>query len=144
MQNSTDYATSQQAEEAFYQAFEQGNIEMMMSVWSKDEDIACIHPGGPRLDGRDAIRESWQQIFTHDRGIEFAVNQQQVSVEKDIAIHYVIESISVHGELRSEIIATNLYRKTDNGWRMILHHASPGLRLAVNQPHSESEVQTLH
>lgn len=117
---------------------------MMMSVWSEDGDVTCIHPGGPRLDGRDAIRESWQQIFTHDRDVEFTVNQQRVSVGKDIAVHHVIESISVSGELQPEIIATNVYRKTNKGWRMILHHASPELRLSANRSRSESETQTLH
>jgi len=46
--------------------------------------------------------------------------------------------------LQPEIIATNVYRKTDKGWRMILHHASPELRLGANRSRSESETQTLH
>ena len=34
-----------------------------MEVWAEDEEIVCIHPGGPRLTGYDRVRESWTQIF---------------------------------------------------------------------------------
>ena len=143
MQDSVYYSTSRQAEEAFYRAFQRGDIEMMMSVWSDDGDVVCIHPGGPRLDGSDAIRESWQQIFVHERGIRFEVTSKRC-VENDVAIHHVVELISMHGEPQSEIIATNIYRKTKKGWRMTLHHASPELYAADSQPQPEGEVHTFH
>ncbi len=146
MQNSNCYSTSEQAEEAFYLAFQQGDIEMMMSVWSIDKDTTCIHPGGPRLEGRKDIRESWEQIFAHERGIKFEINHKRVLVENDIAIHHVIETISVNNELQSEIVATNVYCKTKNGWHMILHHASPELLPSINQTYSEDadNIQTIH
>ena len=27
-----------------------------MAVWSDDEEVACVHPGGPRMVGNAAIR----------------------------------------------------------------------------------------
>lgn len=146
MQKSNNFSTSEQAEEAFYLAFQQSDIEMMMSVWSKDKDTSCIHPGGPRLEGLDIIRESWEQIFSHEQGIQFDIKQKRVLLGKDIAIHHVIEAISVKDELQSEIIATNVYHKTQNGWHMILHHASPELHPRVNQIQADDvdEVQTIH
>ena len=146
MQNSNSYSTSEQAEEAFYSAFQKGDIEMMMSVWSIDKDIICIHPGGPRLEGHKIIRESWEQIFAHERDIKFEINHKRILVENHIAIHHVIEAISVDNELQSEIVATNVYCKTKNGWHMILHHASPELLPSINQPYSEDagEIQTIH
>ncbi len=125
------FSTSEEAEKAFYAAFQQEDLELMMSVWANDEDITCIHPGGNRLEGQNLIRESWEQIFRHENGIKFEINQKKVSIENDIAIHHVIESIYMGGELQSEIIATNVYRKSHDCWYMILHHASPELRPAL-------------
>ena len=60
-------------------------------------------------------------------------------LENDIAIHHVIESIYMDGELQSEIIATNIYRLSNNSWQMILHHASPELRPAIAELELEDE-----
>jgi len=129
------FSTSEEAEKAFYAAFQQEDLELMMSVWANDEDITCIHPGGNRLDGQKNIIESWEQMFKHENGIKFEINKKRVQLENDIAIHHVIESIYLDGELQSEIIATNIYRriqhKTQVSWHLILHHASPELRPAL-------------
>ena len=145
MQQKNNYSTSAQAEQAFYLAFQQSDIEMMMPVWSKDENTVCIHPGGSRLDDLHTIRESWEQIFSHEQGIKFDIKQKRVLLEKNIAIHHVIEAISMQGELQSEIIATNIYQKTKNSWHMILHHASPELHAAANQVNDDADAaQTIH
>jgi len=146
MKNSNNFSTSDHAEEVFYLAFQQSDIKMMMSVWSKHEDIICIHPGGQRLEGLDIIRQSWEQIFIHERGISFDVKQKKVVEVNNISIQHVIEVISVNGEVQSGIIATNIYSKTKNGWHMILHHASPELHTTIIQSGSGdlSETQTVH
>ena len=50
-------ASAEQAEAAFYRAFEKADLGAMMAVWAEDEEILCIHPGGQRLIGMDAVRE---------------------------------------------------------------------------------------
>ena len=59
------FPTSQDAENAFYEALERADLELMMAVWSEDEEIVCVHPGGPRLAGQDPVRASWAQIFSN-------------------------------------------------------------------------------
>lgn len=140
MEENKLFTTPEDAEKAFYIAFQQQDVELMMSVWSDREDITCIHPGGARLEGQTHIRESWEQIFSHENGIKFEINQKRVQMENDIAIHHVIESIYMDGELQSEIIATNVYRKSRDSWFMVLHHASPELRPAVSQIEPEEEL----
>ena len=44
-------ASAQDVENAFYEALERADLELMMSIWADDEEIVCIHPGGPRLAG---------------------------------------------------------------------------------------------
>lgn len=149
MEDNKIFLTSEDAEKAFYVAFQEEDLELMMSVWADDNDITCIHPGGTRLEGRINVKESWEQIFTHENGIKFEINQKRVMLENDIAIHHVIESIYMDGELQSEIIATNVYRLNNNSWHMILHHSSPELRpalsgLELEEEPIEEETKTFH
>ena len=55
---STIYTTTEDAEEAFYDAIGRGDLDALMAIWSEDEEIVCIHPTGQRMDGHAAIRES--------------------------------------------------------------------------------------
>ena len=36
------------------------------------------------------------------------------------------ESNSAEGTQRAWVVATNVYLKTAQGWRLVAHHASPG------------------
>ena len=139
MEEKQVFTTSDEAEKAFYAAFQQEDLEFMLSVWADGEDVTCIHPGGSRLQGQTAIRESWEQMFKHENGIKFEINQKRVLVENDIAIHHVIELIYMDGKLQSEIIATNVFKKNNESWHMILHHASPELRPAIGQIEMDEE-----
>ena len=52
------------ANKNFYQAIKTGDIGQMDGIWIKDEDIKCVHPGWPILYGWEAVRESWENIFS--------------------------------------------------------------------------------
>lgn len=121
--------TSVDAESAFYTAFEGADIDAMMAVWASGEtdDLMCIHPHGPRLIGYTQIRESWEQILTHSPPMRLEISERHVVAVDSLAIHYVNEHIHVGDDdgPRFTVMATNVYRRTEHGWRMILHHASP-------------------
>ena len=123
----TTFPTAQDAEAAFYEALEAGDFEAMMEVWAEDEEIVCIHPGGPRLAGYDQVRESWARIFASGQRLKVQLSSQVVLSGMMLATHSVHENILVQGEARPQapIAATNVYLRTGNGWRMILHHGSP-------------------
>ncbi|HWI81551.1 YybH family protein, partial [Ramlibacter sp.] len=36
-------------EAAFYEALQTGDIEKLMACWADEDEIVCIHPGGPRV-----------------------------------------------------------------------------------------------
>ena len=38
-------------EAAFYQALQNADIEKLMACWADEDEIVCIHPGGPRVVG---------------------------------------------------------------------------------------------
>ena len=117
-------------EAQFYEALQQADIEKLMAVWSDEEEVACVHPGGPRMVGADAIRASFEAIFANG-----AIDVQPDKVRRlhthSSAVHHVVERVRVPGDAGGTQIAyaivTNVYLKTEQGWRMVLHHASPGL-----------------
>lgn len=137
------YATSRDAEKAFYEAFERADVDGMMRVWAEDDTIICIHPMGPRLEGRRAVAQSWREIFAGGARMRFELAEVACTLHGDLAVHCVYENILYGPRLdeRSLVLATNIYKSTDQGWHMLVHHASPG----VAPPASEDEPHwTLH
>jgi uncharacterized protein (TIGR02246 family) len=139
------FPTAQDAENAFYEALERGDLEGMMAVWSEDEDIICVHPGGPRLSGQDQVRESWAKIFAGGAGPRVRITQQVAISGMMIAVHSVHEDFSLPGEPRAQasIVATNVYLRAAAGWRMIVHHASPAPAQPSQAPR-EAPPKLLH
>ncbi len=121
------FSDPEAAEAAFYHAFESADTEAMMRVWAEHPDVLCVHPMGPALRGIAAVRRSWEQMFQGTATLRFEVNLVSASEEPHLAVRVVEEHIHVSGEphKRPPIVATNVYRLTPAGWRIILHHASP-------------------
>jgi ketosteroid isomerase-like protein len=123
---STRLSTPEQAEAAFYRALEQADLGAMMAVWAEDEEIVCIHPGGPRLIGLEAVRDSWREIFAGGPRLRFRLLDPRVQAGRMVSVHNLVERITVSGDLRAHLVlATNVYVLTTAGWRMLMHHASP-------------------
>ena len=115
-------------EQQFYEALQHGDIERLMAVWSDDEEISCVHPGGPRVVGAGAIRQAFEAIFGNG-----AVNARPEKVRRLLthacAVHGVLEHIqrlTDAGPQSAWVLATNVYVLTGQGWRLVSHHASPG------------------
>jgi len=126
MKRST-FPTPQDAETSFYEALERADLEAMMEVWAEDEEIVCIHPGGPRLTGYEQVRESWAQMFKSRQRLQVHLSNPVYVQGMMLSIHSIHENIAVAGEpkARPPMVATNVYLRTGNGWRLLVHHASP-------------------
>lgn len=120
------FTSAQEAEAAFYEALERTDIDTMMRVWAEDEDVICVHPGGPRLVGHTLIRAAWQHIFTHGGKFFVRVSQQTVVATPFAVISSVVEHIGSRDNetLRAPVAATNVFVRGPLGWRMVAHHAS--------------------
>ncbi|HWA14077.1 MAG TPA: nuclear transport factor 2 family protein [Burkholderiales bacterium] len=138
-----NFATPQDAEQAFYKAFERADLAAMMSVWAEEDDIVCVHPGGARHTGMVEVRESWRQILSQGPGLQFHLVGSRVYSGRMMSIHSVYEHVTVAGETRpaNPVLATNIYVLTDRGWRMLVHHASP---LATAAAARETPPSVLH
>ena len=121
------FSSPEAVEEAFYRAMHTGDVDLMMSVWAEDENISCVHPGGARLDGRSAVRASFELILQNSGGMEFRLSDVSLIHDQNLCVHVLHEHIRLGKDMHFQppVIATNVYRLTDNGWRMVLHHASP-------------------
>ena len=95
------FATPQDAEAAFYDAFMKHDLEAMMAVWSDDDEIYCVHPRGPRVTGVAQVRESWRQIFASAQNVRFQVREQHLLQAMMVSIHSVYEHIAMTGESRA-------------------------------------------
>ena len=139
----TIFDTPQEAENAFYKALEQNDLDAMMAIWEDSDVIVCIHPLGPRHQGRFSVEQSWRKIFSSGMVLQFQVDLVQQISSADLVVHQVTEIITVMGsakESEQPIWATNIYRRSGRSWHMTTHHASPGPRPASHtqlQPSSE-------
>ena len=137
-------ATPDDVEAQFYEALRDADIHKLMAVWSDDDDIVCVHPGGPRVVGTAAIRASFEAIFERG-GIPVRPDQVRRTRSLDAAVHNLVEVVSIasaEGTQQAYVVATNVYLKTTLGWRLVAHHASPGSATAP-QDHSDPPT-TLH
>jgi uncharacterized protein (TIGR02246 family) len=121
-------ASPDDAETQFYDALRDGDLERVMAVWADDDDVVCVPPGGARVVGPQAVRAAFEAVFANGT---IAVHPEHVKRVHAMgsAVHSVLERIdvvTVEGPRTGWIVATNVYVKTSQGWRMVAHHASPG------------------
>ncbi len=112
-----------EVEAAFYEALNRADLEGLMALWADDEEIVCIHPGGPRLHGHAAIQASWEAILERG-GLQIRPSQLHETHNLMSSVHTVVEGVSAAPGEPAHLIATNVYIKTPRGWRIVLHHVS--------------------
>jgi len=126
------------------EAMRRGDIERLMGLWSDDDEICCIHPGGARLVGAAAIRASFEAMFGNGT-IDAEPHRVRRLESHSSAVHSVLERIRVmtaEGEQFAWVVATNVYLKSSQGWRLVAHHASPGT--SVEAQDNPEAASTLH
>lgn len=114
-------------EQQFYEAMQAGDIERLMALWADDDEVACIHPGSPRLVGLQAIRTSFAGMFRAG-GIDVRVDRVRRHQMGQTAVHHVVERVQAMGSDGPRIalvVVTNVYVQGAFGWRIAVHHASP-------------------
>lgn len=136
-------ATPDELEARFYEALRKGDIESLMSVWAEDDEIVCVHPGGPRVIGTAAIRAGFEAIFANG---PIPVQPEQVHRMRGLsgAVHHLLERVEVQtddGQRSAWVMATNVYLPTAQGWRLVAHHASPG---TLHAPDMDTAPSILH
>lgn len=120
--------SADETEANFYEAMQAGDIERLMSCWADEDDVICIHPGGPRLVGLGAVRAAFESVFNNGN-VRVRIEALRKIEAMTSAVHSVRERIEIltnEGPVEAFAIATNVYHKTAQGWRLVAHHVSPG------------------
>lgn len=69
--------------------------------------------------------ESYVELFSDAPILNFSIVDALYTGNESLAVHLVREEIELDGEVVSIMVSTNIYHVEGEGWRMLLHHASP-------------------
>ena len=130
------FDTPQDAEDAYYDALEDGNLDVVLSVWDAADDISCLLPMHPLAQGRAAIRDVYARLFARGQGIALSVKHLGWIDAGDVAIHHVEESPqhpAPGGQPPMPVYGTNIYRRGAEGWHLIIHQNAPTAPPAGNR-----------
>ena len=108
------------ANEAFYEAFQERDAVAMGELWARGVPVACAHPGWPPVHGREAVIDSWRGILNNPGAPEIRCHDPEVYVYDATA--FVICYEEVEGNF---LLATNLFVREGEAWRMVHHMAGP-------------------
>lgn len=122
---SQDFATAQDAEDAFYDAIDERDPVRLRKVWEDSGDIACLLPMQPMLHGSQ-VHQAFAPLTDGEIQLDIQVRHIRWLEAGDVAIHFVEERVSTPGNRpQPAVYAMNIYRKGDTGWRLLVHQNSP-------------------
>ena len=117
------------ANQDFYHAFESLDIARMDRIWANQDAVTCIHPGWTLRVGWPAVRDSWVLIFNNTFSMKFDLAEIHVQGAGDLAWVICTEQLMVQQSsdegLHSRVLATNLFERMHEEWKLIHHHGSP-------------------
>ena len=118
------------ANEAFYAALESADLDALERLWVDDAAV-CVHPGLPPIHGRKAVLRSWAAMLAATRYLQFVLTDVVVEMRDGTAVVSCTENLLSAAEGMPETIfagghavATNVFRRDGDMWRLWVHHAS--------------------
>ncbi|MXX79858.1 MAG: nuclear transport factor 2 family protein [Chloroflexi bacterium] len=129
-----DHRAVLEANRAFYEAFNDRDVEAMADLWLRSDEVTCIHPHRNVTIGHADVQRTWRAILTNPDQPKIVFAAEEAQVVGDIGIVAGREVVA-----GIPIVATNIYQRsqsadlTDNAdtpgdtWLLIHHHGSPVL-----------------
>jgi len=123
---SSESASPEDANTAFYTAFEARDLESMSGLWEHTDRVVCTHPGWAVLRGWGQVAASFFALFQNDQHLQFILTNISAQSEGEVAWVSVDENILAEDQPVTTVAALNVFvRAPGEGWRMVAHHASP-------------------
>lgn len=118
----------EEANLAFYEAFNKRDIDKMSQIWSRSPHARCVHPGWELVIGWSDIRQSWLDIFRTIQEIDFRLEDIHIEVAGRTAWVNLVAHVQVttdEGEaFQATVVTTNIFEEIDGTWSLVLHHSS--------------------
>lgn len=111
------------ANAAFYQAFEERDLDAMSEVWEHSDRVTCVHPGWATLRGWGAVAGSWVALFNGPSELQFILTDVCVAAEGDVAWVTLDENLLGAGT-GATVAAQNTFVRRDDGWLLVAHHGA--------------------
>jgi ketosteroid isomerase-like protein len=112
----------------FYRALGTRDLVLMDTVWVHDPRVGCVHPGWIILQGWDALRQSWENVFDPNDQLDIELSNVSVEVRGNVAWVTCVQKLIYKNRIPAGISlsqSTNIFELHNSGWLMVLHHASP-------------------
>ena len=117
------------ANRAFYRAFNERDSDAMDQVWAPSGAMVCLHPGQNPLLDRAEILASWRGILKHPNAPKVRCSDEWVIGRTGLATVICREILA-----DVQLMATNTFVRTADGWRMVGHHSGPVPTVERAQP----------
>lgn len=108
------------ANEAFYDAFDGGDLVAMSELWANEHPVACLHPGAAPVLGREDVIESWRQVLNATSRPAIQCLDPNPLVLDSIGLVICTEALA-----GGHLIATNTFVLENGVWRIVHHQAGP-------------------
>lgn len=110
----------------FYNAFRNGDLAAMQSIWAKGDNVFCVHPGAGGISGYDLVMGSWELVCGAEHEFPLIIDLKNVEVHVQGNVGYVtcMEVVKTKGNSWGKQVATNVFERIDGQWLMCIHHAS--------------------
>jgi ketosteroid isomerase-like protein len=113
------------ANQSFYDAFEQRDLDAMSDLWEHSERVTCTHPGWPTLRGWGKVASSFFALFSGSQRMQFLLTNEHVEVDGSVAWVSVDENL-LGDQGGNTVAALNVFTYQAGGerWRLVCHHGS--------------------
>ncbi|MFC6857039.1 nuclear transport factor 2 family protein [Marivibrio halodurans] len=106
------------ANDAFYQAFADGDERAMEALWAEEAPVACLHPGWEPLMERAHVMASWRAILQNPPAVRCL--DPRVFDQDGCAFVLCWEAVGAQ-----YLVATNIFVREGGRWRMVHHQSGP-------------------
>ena len=113
------------ANQAFYDAFEQRDLDAMSDAWERSDRATCTHPGWPTLRGWGKVAASFFTLFSGSQRLQFLLTNEHIEVCGAVAWVSVDENL-LGDQGGNTVAALNVFSYDDDRarWRLVCHHGS--------------------
>jgi predicted nuclease with RNAse H fold len=109
----------------FYRAFTLRDVAAVEALWARALPVSCIHPGWMALRDRDSVMRSWHDILGNPEAPHIMCHDEEAMVYGDVAVVTCEEAFD-----DNTLVATNIFAREADAWRLVHHQAGPLLMRA--------------